>query len=128
MNTPDPDKSLTPSERAQLNDLAKQKFLTELDAEGRPNRDDPFNKLMEKVGIINEHVQRYVKPILAAGGHVPTPENKLGMQATLIKLYTESFYTQCDKDELAAILGWVYTSTAMSGLFPEKLGAKPKII
>ncbi len=118
---------MSPSEKARLNDMAKQQFLTDLDKEGRPNRDDPFNKLMEKVGVVNKHIQAYVKPILDAGGARPTDENKLGMQATLLKLYTEAFYTNLDKDELAAVLSWVYTSTAMQGIFPDKLGAKPTI-
>jgi hypothetical protein len=124
MNTDDPDKPLTPSERAQLNDLANKIVRPEFD---KAPPKDAFGKLIAKLDVCHKAVQRQAQPIIVAGGCVPTPTNKLAMQAHLIQWYTEAFGLALNKDEAIAAVAWVWTSTAMQSLFPEKLGKSPKI-
>lgn len=125
MNTDDPDKSLTPSERKRLSDMGltrfKDDFLSDI-----PKANSPLDVLIGQIMLAHDQVRQSIIPIVKAGGAVPTPENKLSMQNLLQRLYSEQF-SKFSKDELEQALAWVYTSTAMGGLFPEKLGRKPSI-
>lgn len=125
MNTDNPDKNLTPSERKRLSDMGLTRFKNDFLAD-IPKANSPLDVLIGQIMLAHGEVRQAVVPIVNAGGAVPTPENKLAMQSLLQRLYSEQF-SKLSKDELEQALAWVYTSTAMGGLFPEKLGRRPSI-
>lgn len=89
--------------------------------------DDPvqqglFDELIARIMRLNQEVKDQIRPILAAGGG----KDPKALEKMVHDLYSFAF-AKFSKGELEEICAWMLTSTAMEGIFPTKLGVKPKL-
>ena len=114
---------MTPSELRRKLVGEGYRRLKQMYAEDKvPEYITDFDKLIMKIIDINQDVSRHIAPVIKSGGG-REPE---GVEQLLQSLYLQQSL-QFTKDELQQIFAWQMTSTAMTGLYPGRLGVAPRL-
>ena len=81
-----------------------------------------FDKLIMRIIDINQDVSRHIAPIIKSGGG----RDVEAMEQLLMSLFLQNS-TQFTRDELQQIFAWQMASTAMTNLYPARLGVAPRL-
>lgn len=100
-----------------------ENFKRLLKADGKPaDSNHEFNELVNKIMGMQHEVQAYMKPMIDAGAL----RDKKATEDMIFRLYLTAS-AKFSKSELEGIVAWMFTGTAMEGLYPERLTAVSKI-
>lgn len=114
---------MTPSELRRKLVGEGYRRLKQMYAEDKvPEYITDFDKLIMRIIDINQDVSKSMTPVLQSGG---------GRDVEATEQLIHSLYLQQSlqftKDELQQIFAWQMTSTAMTGLYPQRLGVAPRL-